>query len=211
MKRTVRMLPVTSQELCPFSQVSVKKCQLSRGRHGCSCWSAGLSRIRASFTVSTWPGAPGGLPLYRGRGKGLQGAGRKRWRCIVAAGVAVAVVLCMSWAHASRIRPGLDVLDNHMIETAARLGPAGTGSGRCPAGSALASVQPPGRDLFRRGPGDVRRKVVRVVLAADVRPGKSKTDSPDSGQASGGTARMRATGWPPIVAIPDVVAGSFDG
>jgi hypothetical protein len=134
----------------------------------------------------------------------LQDAGRKRRRCIVAAGVAVAVVLCMSWAHASRMRPGFAGLDNHMIGTAARLGTAGTDSGQCTAGSALASVRLPGRDPLWRGPGDLRQQRVQVVLAADVRPGQSITDSPDSGQAPAGTAGMRTTGRPATVAITDV-------
>jgi hypothetical protein len=157
-----------------------------------------------AFLPAPGQGAPGSLARYRGWDTQLQAAGRERRRCIVAAGMAVAIVLCMSWVHAFRIPPGFAVLNNHSIGTTARIEPAGTGSGGCTAGSALAPSHLLGKDSFRRGPGDLRQQAVRVFLAAYVGGRKSETDSPDPEQRPDGAPGIREPGWHAIIMAPDM-------
>jgi hypothetical protein len=72
---------------------------------------------------------PGSLARNCGRRGELLDTRRNPRHCVVAAGVAVAVVLCLCWARTSRIPPGFAMLNSHAIETTAQIGSAGKGGG----------------------------------------------------------------------------------
>jgi hypothetical protein len=161
-----------------------------------------------AFLPSPGRGAPGGATRYRGQGNRVQDATWKPRRCILAAGVAVAVVLCMSWAHTFRVPSGFAVLNGHVVETVALIRPAGTGNGGCAAESALAASQLQGEDLIRRGLSELRQQPVRVFLAAYVRSQKSATDSPDPEQRPNGAPGIRVQGGRAIIAVPGTACRS---
>jgi hypothetical protein len=61
-------------------------------------------------------GAAGGSARYRGRDDRLQDTGRRPRQCVAATGVAVAVLLCMCWMHASRGLPGFAMQSGHAVQ-----------------------------------------------------------------------------------------------
>lgn len=203
MKHIIRMLSGNFQSRDPFSQVSENATCIWGVAMGVADGPSVSAGSGHAFLRSPGRCAPGSLARYRGRDNERQDAGRKP-QCIVATGMAVAIVLCMSWVHIFRIPPGFAVLNNRPIGTTARINSAGTGSAGCTVGSALAPSHLLGKDPFRRGPGDLRQQPVRVFLATYVRSQNSATDSPDPEQRPDGAPGMREPGWHAIIAVPDI-------
>ncbi len=145
-------------------------------------------------------GAPGGSARYRGRDDGLRDTGRRPRQCVAATGVAVAVMLCMCWMHASRGLPGFAMRSGDAVQATVWIRPAGAGHGAagCAGGPGRDRSHLQGRDWFRRGPGG-RRQPVRVFLAAYVRSQPPASGSPGPGQFAEG---VRVPGWRGIILAP---------
>lgn len=147
-----------------------------------------------------WPGRGAADRLGRHRGPDDGFRGRRPRHCAVAAGVAVAVVLC--WVHTSRVLPGPAVRSGRAIQATARIRPAG--EGKSDEGCAGERSRLQGTDWWRLAPGDRRQQSVRVFLAAYVRSRQSASDSPGLGQIAERTAGIRVLGWRGIIVAPGI-------
>jgi len=114
-------------------------------------------------------GAPGDPASCRGQADGLAEPGWRPRRCMVAAGMAVAVVLCLSWGHGPRITSGSAALDDHAVQATARIRFAGTGVGDCVREPAVSPGRLLGQDSAARG-GDGPRHALAQVLQAPLIP-----------------------------------------
>lgn len=157
-----------------------------------------------AFLPAPGRGVPGSFARYCGRDNKLRDVGRKPVHSIVAAGVVVAILLCMFWVHTARIPSGFAVPSNHASETTAWIKPAGTSSGRCTVKSALVRSHLLGKDPFRRGLSDLRQQPVRVFLSAYVRSQKSVTDTSEHEQSPDGASGITAQGWRTLIEVPDI-------
>jgi hypothetical protein len=113
-------------------------------------------------------GAPGSYAGDRATAGGPGSGVRRRWCCITAAGLAVAVALCLSWVPATRITSGGVAVSSGMIRLTALIRYAGTSEGDEGYPQALVlrrQALPSGRPA---GPGrdDIRTVAVRKPMAA---------------------------------------------
>lgn len=138
---------------------------------------------------------PGSLARNYGRHSELLDTGRNPRHCVVAAGVAVAVVLCLCWARTSRIPPGFAMLNSHAIQTTTQIESGGGGSEACTTGSPQARWYLRGMVSLRPGHSGTRQNLVGIFLAAYVRSRVPPADSPDSAQLAARAPGIPGPGW----------------
>jgi hypothetical protein len=168
--------------------------------------SAGSER---GLAHSLWPGpgCPGRPGRYWRWGGQLIGPVRRPRRCVLAAGMAVAVALGPSWrVHVTGITPNA-VANRYLIRVTAAAGFAGMGGGRagCRAAPAVAPGYGHGQHLSQRGVDHLWHRLAAARPAASVRSQAWRAGDRSGPEQSTAT---RARGWRGAIAGSDMACPS---